>query len=48
MKEKTKTLILKIRESTFKGLKEVAEKEERTIASVVRQAVKEHLEKREE
>lgn len=46
MKEKTKTVILKIKESSFKGLKEVAEKECRTMASVIRQAIQEHLEKR--
>lgn len=46
MKEKTKTVILKIKESSFKGLKKIAEKEERTMASIIRQAIKEHLEKK--
>lgn len=48
MKEKTERIMLRIRKSSLRELKEIAQKEERTVASVVRQAIKEHLEKRKE
>lgn len=43
MKEKTKLIQLRIPESSLKKLKEISKKECRTLASVVRQAIQEHL-----
>ena len=46
MKEKTKTLLVRIPESWFKQVKEIASSEYRTEASVYRQAIKIFLDKK--
>lgn len=45
-KEKTKPLFIRIPESWIKKINQIAEKECRTQASVVRQAIKKFLDKR--
>ena len=45
-KEKTRVLFVRIPESWFKKINEIAEAEARSQVSVARQAVKEFLEKR--
>ena len=45
-KEKTVSIHLRIPESFLKGVAEIAEEECRTQISVIRQAIKEFLEKR--
>ncbi len=42
----TKVIMVRVKTDSFKKLKKIAEKECRTVASVVRQAIKEHLEKK--
>lgn len=42
----TKVIMVRVKTDSFRKLKKIAEKECRTVASVVRQAIKEHLEKR--
>ena len=42
----TKVIMVRVKADSFRKLKKIAEKECRTVASVVRQAIKEYLEKR--
>jgi len=42
----TKVIMIRVKTTSFKELKKIAEKECRTIASIVRQAIKEYLEKK--
>ena len=46
MKEKTKVIVVRIRESSFKEIKGIAERECRTVASIVRQAIQGYLGKK--
>lgn len=45
-KNRSQGVFLKIANETHEVLEQIAEKEERTMASVIRQAIKEYLEKR--
>ena len=42
----TKVIMVRVKTGSFRKLKKIAEKECRTVASVVRQAIKEHLAKK--
>ncbi len=43
MENKTKVITIRIKEDSFKKLEKIAGKECRTIASIVRQAIQNHL-----